>query len=152
MPGSAQALDWRERATPDLTPTERAFLDASRALAESEQHAAEDRAHHQARQNRRLRALLTATAVFLVGVARLRVRRRRPTRSGRAREVRSPTARELAAAANANIDVDPERSILLALAAVERSRSNDGAALPEAEEALHHCRDRLSHRATRPRS
>ena len=47
------------------------------------------------------------------------------------------TARELAAAANANIDVDPERSILLALAAVERSRSSDGGALPEAEEALH---------------
>ena len=32
----AQALDWRERATPDLTPIERAFLDASRALAETE--------------------------------------------------------------------------------------------------------------------
>ena len=31
----AQALDWHERATPDLTPTERAFLDASQALADS---------------------------------------------------------------------------------------------------------------------
>jgi WD40 repeat protein len=47
------------------------------------------------------------------------------------------TARELAAAANANLEVDPERSILLALAAVDRTRSGDGAALPESEEALH---------------
>jgi WD40 repeat protein len=46
-------------------------------------------------------------------------------------------ARELAAAATANIDVDPERSVLLALAAVERSSGQDGGALPEAEEALH---------------
>ena len=33
--------------------------------------------------------------------------------------------------------VDPERSVLLALAAVEESRSGDGHGLPEAEEALH---------------
>ncbi|MGH9193663.1 MAG: BTAD domain-containing putative transcriptional regulator, partial [Acidimicrobiales bacterium] len=55
----AQALDWRQRATPDLTPTERTFLDAGHALADTERRAAEDRARHQARQNRRLRALLT---------------------------------------------------------------------------------------------
>ena len=47
------------------------------------------------------------------------------------------TARELAAAANANIEIDPERSILLALAAVEQRRSDDESVLPEAEEALH---------------
>ena len=47
------------------------------------------------------------------------------------------TARELAAAANANVTIDAERSVLLALAAVEESRSADGSALPEAEEALH---------------
>ncbi len=47
------------------------------------------------------------------------------------------TARELAAAATANVTIDPERSVLLALAAVEESRAGDGSALPEAEEALH---------------
>ena len=52
-------------------------------------------------------------------------------------ERRVATARELAAAANANVTVDAERSVLLALAAVEESRSADGSALPEAEEALH---------------
>ena len=43
----------------------------------------------------------------------------------------------MAAAAVANLDVDPERSILLALAAVDRTDSADGTVLPEAEEALH---------------
>jgi hypothetical protein len=53
------------------------------------------------------------------------------------REARVASARELAAAAVANLDVDPERSILLAVEAVERTRSVDGLVLPEAEEALH---------------
>jgi WD40 repeat protein/DNA-binding SARP family transcriptional activator len=132
----AHALEWRERSTPDLAPTERAFLDASQALADTEQHVAENRARHQARQNRRLRALLTATAIFLVGALITGFvavgQRDRAQEAGRV-----AIARELAAAANANVDVDPERSILLALEAVERTRSGEGAALPEAEEALH---------------
>jgi WD40 repeat protein len=132
----AHALDWRQWAAPDLTPTEQAFLDTGQALADTERRAAEDRARHQARQNRRLRALLTATAIFLVGtivVGFVAVGQR-----DRAQDAgRVATARELAAAANANIEVDPERSILLALAAVERSRHDDGSALTEAEEALH---------------
>jgi WD40 repeat protein/DNA-binding SARP family transcriptional activator len=132
----AQALDWRQRATPDLTPTESAFLDAGQALADTERRAAETRTRQQARQNRRLRALLTATAVFLVGsivVGFVAVGQR-----DRARQAgRVATARELAAAANANLEVDPERSVLLALEAVEQSRSADGSVLPEVEEALH---------------
>jgi WD40 repeat protein len=54
-----------------------------------------------------------------------------------AREARNATARELAAASVANLDVDPERSILLALEAVDVTRQVDGTVLPEAEEALH---------------
>jgi WD40 repeat protein/DNA-binding SARP family transcriptional activator len=132
----AQALDWRQRAIPDLTPTESAFLDASQALADTERRTAEARARHQARQNRRLRALLTATAVFLVGsivVGLVAVSQREQAR----RAGRVATARELVAAATANVELDPERSILLALEAVEHSRSDDGSVLPEAEEALH---------------
>ncbi|MFQ5968105.1 MAG: TIR domain-containing protein [Acidimicrobiia bacterium] len=45
--------------------------------------------------------------------------------------------RELASAADFNISLDPERSVLLALAAVDASRSVDGLVLREAEEALH---------------
>jgi WD40 repeat protein/DNA-binding SARP family transcriptional activator len=132
----ARARDWRDRAAPDLNPTEHAFLDASSALADTERRAAEDRARLQARQNRRLRALLAATAVFLVGALITGFvavgQRDRAQHAGRV-----ATSRELAAAANANIEVDPERSILLALEAVDRSRNDDGSALPEAEEALH---------------
>jgi WD40 repeat protein len=41
------------------------------------------------------------------------------------------------AAATANVTVDAERSVFLALAAVDETRSADGTVLPEAEEALH---------------
>jgi WD40 repeat protein/DNA-binding SARP family transcriptional activator len=132
----AQALDWRDRARPDLTPTERAFLDAGQTLVDAERQAALDRARHQARTNRRLRALLAATAIFLVGsivVGSVAVSQRQRAQH----QSRVATGRELAAAANANVEVDPERSILLALEAVERTRSADGSVLPEAEEALH---------------
>jgi hypothetical protein len=47
------------------------------------------------------------------------------------------TARELAAASVASLDVDPERAVLLAIEAAERSRASTGAPVPEAEEALH---------------
>ncbi len=50
---------------------------------------------------------------------------------------RNATARELAAASVANLEVDPERSILLALEAIDETRAADGTVLPEAEEALH---------------
>ena len=132
----AQAVIWRERSRPHLTPTEQAFLDAGQALAESERQAAAERARHQARANRRLRALLSAAAIFLVVsiVAGLVAvgQRDRAARSGNL-----ATARELAAAADANVAIDPERSILLALEAVDRTRTEDGSTLPEAEEALH---------------
>jgi WD40 repeat protein/DNA-binding SARP family transcriptional activator len=131
-----QALEWQDRAHPDLTPTEAAFLEAGQGLVDAERRATEDRARHQARANRRLRSLLVATAVLLVaalvvGVAAVS-QRNRAERAGDA-----ATASELAAAANANVDVDSDRSILMALAAVERARSAGGPVLREAEEALH---------------
>ncbi len=52
-------------------------------------------------------------------------------------EARVARARELAAAAVANLELDPERSILLATEAIDETRSVDGSVLPEAEEALH---------------
>jgi WD40 repeat protein len=53
------------------------------------------------------------------------------------RERHIAVARELAAAADANLRDDPERSILLALAAVDATRRYDEPVLPEALEALH---------------
>ncbi|MGH3077810.1 MAG: WD40 repeat domain-containing protein, partial [Gaiellaceae bacterium] len=52
-------------------------------------------------------------------------------------DARLATARQLAAAAEADLEVDPERSILLAIEAAETTRRHDGTMLPEAEQALH---------------
>ena len=68
--------------------------------------------------------------------ARLTVFATGQQREAQAQE-RNATARELAAASVANLEVDPERSILLALEAIDVTRSADGTVLPEAEEALH---------------
>jgi hypothetical protein len=47
------------------------------------------------------------------------------------------SVRELSSAANQNLEIDPERSILLALQAVNKTYSLDHTVLPEAESALH---------------
>jgi WD40 repeat protein len=117
----------------NLPPAETAFLDASRAERDAERRREVGRV-------RRLRAQLVAVAAALVvslvvGAIAVGQRDRASDQS------RLAESRELAAAANANLDVDPERSVLLALEAVERSRTGDdapgGGALPEAVEALH---------------
>jgi WD40 repeat protein/DNA-binding SARP family transcriptional activator len=131
-----QAVEWRDRATPDLNTIERTFLDASRTERDRARQQEADQHKRTARANRRLRAQLVALGIALVialvvGVVAVR------QRDTATRERRIATAQALAAAANANLDVDPERSVLLALAAVDRSRSSDGGVLPEAEQALH---------------
>jgi WD40 repeat protein/DNA-binding SARP family transcriptional activator len=130
------ALDISEGRSGSLPALEREFLDASREERDREQRREAERIERQARANRRLRIQLGAIAVALVIaliVGFLAVNQRERAE----REGRVATARELAAAATANLDADPERSILLALEAVEHTRSDDGSVLPEAEEALH---------------
>jgi DNA-binding SARP family transcriptional activator/WD40 repeat protein len=61
------ALEWQEATKPDLTDLERAFLDASTGRSASESRALAERARRNARHNRRLRGLLAATAILLVG-------------------------------------------------------------------------------------
>jgi WD domain, G-beta repeat len=130
------ATDWAAHHDDELSQAERAFLDASQAQSDQVLDDARRQATARARSNRRLRGLLAATAILLAGsiiVGFVALGQRERAR----REGRVATSRELAAAANANLEVDPERSILLALEAVERSRTGDRGALPEAEEALH---------------
>jgi WD40 repeat protein len=110
----AEAAAWAERDPAASNPLERAFLAAGRQLADAE--AVRDR-----ERQRRAEAL---AAVARRQSARLAV------------EARTSTARELAAVAVANLDVDPERSILMALEAVAATRT-DGHVVREAEEALH---------------
>lgn len=130
------ALDWASTRGPDLNQLERDFLAESRQASEHE-------AERQRRTNRRLRGLLVGTAVFLVvalvagGLALVQRGRARGEAERAEREARVATARELSAAAVANLEVDPERSVLLALEAVDSTWEADRTAVPEAEEALH---------------
>jgi WD40 repeat protein/class 3 adenylate cyclase len=138
---------WRQSGRISTTPDERDFLDAS--LAERDRHLAEAEAQEarerklERRSIRRLRALvavLTATALIAAGLTVFAFDQQGRADRERARaeqEGRIAVARELAAASIANLEADPERSILLALEAVQRTRSVDGSVLPEVEQALH---------------
>jgi WD40 repeat protein/class 3 adenylate cyclase len=130
------ALDWAATRGPDLNEQERDFLSESRQASERE-------AERQRRTNRRLRGLLAGTAVFLVvalvagGLALVQRGRARDQAVRAENQARIASARELAAASVASLDVDPERSILLALAAVDATWKADRMVLPVAQEALH---------------
>jgi WD40 repeat protein len=135
-----QAETWRSGSEIAITPEEREYLDASSTERDQQRADEETRAAHERdlerRSVRRLRALVGVLAVAMVVAIGLTVFATRE--SGRAeQEERIASARELAAASVANLDVDPDRSILLALEAVELTRSVDGTVLAEAEEALH---------------
>lgn len=139
----AAARDWQGRAGPRLTAVEREFLAASQALSEREREEEVRRAERDARANRRLRVLLAAAAsLAVVALAASALAARQADRADReaaeaARQARAATARALAAASVVNLDADPERSVLLALAGIDATRDRDGIVVREAEEALH---------------
>ena len=126
---------------------ERAYLKASVDRRDQERKEDEGRRTREAqierRSARRLRGLVAvfAAATLIAGSLTV-VATNQSGRAGREadraeREARIATARELTAASVANLEVDPELSVLLAIEAVEATRSSDGTALPETEEALH---------------
>jgi WD40 repeat protein/DNA-binding SARP family transcriptional activator len=129
------ALDVKDRRTA-LAELDVEYVDASRAAREAERAEQAQLIRRQARTNRRLRWQLGGIGVALVlalvgGLVAVDQRQQAE------RERHIAVARELAAAADANILDDPERSILLALAAVDATRRYDEPVLPEALEALH---------------
>jgi WD40 repeat protein/serine/threonine protein kinase/DNA-binding SARP family transcriptional activator len=109
-----------------LTAGERGLLAEARATADT---AARRRA-------RRWRATLVGFAL-LAAAASVLATFALVLRNEERDHARLATARQLAASAEANLDVDPERSILLAIEAAETTRRHDGTVLPEAEQALH---------------
>ncbi len=123
-----------------LTETERAYLDASLEERRGRQSEEEARRAREAAQERRsrnfLRALVgvfavaTVIALFLSNFAFNQ-------RSIAEQQTRLAAARELAAAALTNLQVDPERSILMALEAVKTTYAEDQTTVPEAETVLH---------------
>jgi WD40 repeat protein/DNA-binding SARP family transcriptional activator len=155
------AEQWATGTRVVLAAVEKEYLTAS--LAERRRLEVEDeqrRAHEAELERRaigRLRALVVtlglgallagALSIFAFGESqRARSEEARAEEQARVageqarmaeEQARVATARELAAASLANLDIDPERSILLALEAVELTRAADGTVLSEAEEALH---------------
>jgi WD40 repeat protein/class 3 adenylate cyclase len=104
------AIALREQRTAEREAQQQRELEASRRLAESEGKRAEDQARSAGRLKRRALLLTGASivAVILAIIAFLAFR----TAS---QQLQLSTSRALAAGAVTNLDVDPERSILLAL-------------------------------------
>jgi WD40 repeat protein/DNA-binding SARP family transcriptional activator len=157
----AQALEWTEAHSGELNALERNYLTASEAQARAEEAEMAARQQRELDATRRLAAAekqradesgrtaiqLRRRAIYLTGVVVLALllaaaalwlgdQARRAAAAAQANE-RVSFARELAAAAVTNLEVDPERSILLALEAVDVNYSVDRTASIEAEEALH---------------
>jgi WD40 repeat protein/DNA-binding SARP family transcriptional activator/class 3 adenylate cyclase len=131
---------WAATTELSIGRPERAYLKASVDQRDRERVEDERRREHEVqverRSARRLRGLVAvfAAAAFITGSLTVVA----TNQSSKAeREARIATARELAASAVANLEVDPELSVLLASEAVETTRSSDGTVLREAEEALH---------------
>lgn len=151
----AQAGEWAATHPDDLNPLEGTFLAASleeeqaqqqrellaaQELAEAERRRAESetlRAEEQTRAATTLRRRAVSLALALSALAVLFLIAlwlgQTASRNAQAREVQAnlATSRELAAAAVSNLSADPERSILLALSAL------DTADTLEARNALH---------------
>jgi WD40 repeat protein len=122
----AQFEAWAEATDLALTAGEREFLAAARTAADAE---ARRRAH-------RRRAILPGFAV-LAAAASVLAAFALVLRGDARDEARLQKARQLAASAEANLEVDPELSILLAIESAETTRRHDGTVLRETEQALH---------------
>ena len=127
-------LDLTEGRPGHPTESEQAFLAASRQAQDREEREAAEAADRQVRANRRLRLQLGIIAVALV-IALIGGLVAFDQRGEAEQERRVATARELAAASEASLDDDPERSILLALAALDATGEDE--AIPDAVSALH---------------
>ncbi len=132
--------DLARRADVTLGALEREFLNASVALAEeraiAEAARSEQERRLQSRAVKRMRWLVVTVSVAALIAAALSWYATGQRRDAVASEQQA-RARELAIAAVARLDDDPELSVLLALAAVDVSRETPDGVLPEAENALH---------------
>ena len=130
---------WATESGIAQTDLEREYLAESVAAREAERLAEEARQARETALERRsihrLRALVGVLAVAALVAAGLTVFAFQQSNHSK-HEAKIATARQLAAASTANIDVDPELSILLGLRAVETT-GGGAHALPEAVDALH---------------
>jgi WD40 repeat protein/DNA-binding SARP family transcriptional activator len=123
------ALDWAREHQADLNELERAFLEASRAAAEREVTDARRRAEREARTSRRLRGLLAGLAGVLVlalvaGGFALALRSR-AERQAQVAQSQTQVAESRRLGAQALLEDDLDRSLLLAVEAVHLDDSVD---------------------------
>jgi WD40 repeat protein/serine/threonine protein kinase len=149
-----EAENWLNQRRTDLNEAEREFIQASQAVWERQTaereaqrqreleaaqklaEAEKQRAEVQTRANKRLRwSLIGLTAFLLVAIGAAFFAMRETQRAEQ--QTRLTTARELAGAALNNLEIDPERSMLLALRAVATTYDHDETVTREAENALH---------------
>ncbi len=150
----AQIREWSGTNESSLNESERSFLEASieqeehdslerEAQRQRELDAAQKLAsteHRTARQLRQRAVFLTGAfvlAIVLAGVAFLFSRQAIANAKMAQDEQQVAYERELSASAVNNLSVDPERSILLSLEAVDISIKNGQPVLIEAQDALH---------------
>ena len=135
--------EWAADHEDDLSEREHDYLTASQVAAASELTEARAQADRERRTSFRLRRLLVGTAALLVlalvaGAVAVQQRGVADDQRSIARaEARVADARVLASAAVANLDVDPERSGLLALEAHALLGSGESKADQDVQEALH---------------
>jgi WD40 repeat protein len=149
----AQANEWSTFNPNALNAQERMFLDASNMQAKREEQEREEQrqrelaaakelaeTQHQSASRLRIRNRVITTVgtiaiilALLAGMLGFRSNKNAITADANAR---TAFARELAAASLANLNADPERSILLALHGVNVT-APDELVLPEVENALH---------------
>jgi WD40 repeat protein/serine/threonine protein kinase/DNA-binding XRE family transcriptional regulator len=138
---------WAASTSMALTQDEGTFLEAS--IAERQKREAEETA----RQQRELEAARKLAETEREAATRLRARNRVIAIAGGIalllavlagifglqsnQNAKQATSRELASAALANLDVDPELSILLALKSIDVSQSANTTPVVEAQDALH---------------
>ncbi len=125
----ARAAEWRRGHDPELTPPERAFLDASAELAETEERATQEQVRLERRSNQRLRAGLAAVAVLLAvaivagALAKTAADRADQQAAVASTAARTADARRLSAEALRSNEID--RSLLLAAASTTLDDSPD---------------------------
>jgi WD40 repeat protein/class 3 adenylate cyclase len=122
-----EAENWLVERGDDLAPAEQEYIESSAELRQATQ----------ARRERRRRNIFFGLATGLVVVlilallAALNAANARQEKAIAVQHANLATSRELAASALNNLEIDPERSVLLALAALETAHTL------EAENALH---------------
>jgi WD40 repeat protein/transcriptional regulator with XRE-family HTH domain len=123
---------WADREEAERDLQRQRELEAAQRLAEAQRARAEEQASSVKRLRQRGVLLITALILAIVGAVFAGVFARRAQQQALVSSVR-----ELSSVSNANLEVDPERSVLLALQAVKKTYTRDHTVLPEAADALH---------------